>query len=121
MSILDGDGLAPIARGPWPVNQLHSKAISELVTGLDNNGTLLIVAAPFEPISVSPLALISGRRRIQGWPSGTAIDSTETLRFAKLHDIRPMVETFPLTDATSAYEKMMKGEVRFRSVLDLTS
>ena len=96
-----------------------SKSISELVSGLDNNGTLLIVAAPFEPISVNPLDLISGRRRVQGWPSGTALDSTETLRFAKLHNVRPMVEKFPLADVDAAYEKMMKGEVRFRSVLEI--
>ena len=96
-----------------------SKSISELVSGLDNNGTLLIVAAPFEPISVNPLDLISGRRRVQGWPSGTALDSTETLRFAKLHNIRPIVEKFPLADVAEAYERMMKGEVRFRSVLDI--
>jgi alcohol dehydrogenase/propanol-preferring alcohol dehydrogenase len=104
-----------------PATAPNSKSISELVAGLDNNGTLLVVAAPFGPISVSPLALISGRRRIQGWPSGTAVDSTETLRFAQLHGIRPMVEAFPLTEATTAYDKMMKGEVRFRSVLDLAN
>jgi len=96
-----------------------SKSISELVPGLDNSGTLLVVAAAFEPLSVNPLDLISGRRRVQGWPSGSAIDSTQTLQFAKLHRIRPMVETFPLTEATTGYEKMMTGEVRFRSVLDV--
>jgi len=97
----------------------NSKALSGLVGGLGIDGSLLIVAAPFEPIEVSPLALLGGRRRIQGWPSGTASDSADCLAFAKLHRIRARVETFPLEKAETAYAKMMSGEVRFRSVIEL--
>ena len=99
----------------------NAQAIGDLVPGLAIDGTLLIVAAPFEPISFNPLDLLSGRRRIQGWPSGTATDSTDAMRFASQHDIRPMTESFALDDAGQAYDRMMNGEVRFRAVLDLAT
>jgi D-arabinose 1-dehydrogenase-like Zn-dependent alcohol dehydrogenase len=88
-----------------------------LLRGLGRNGCLLIVGAPAEPITLSVGDLISGRRRIQGWPSGVAQDSTDTMAFAALHGIKPMIETFPLAKADDAYARMMGGKVRFRSVL----
>jgi D-arabinose 1-dehydrogenase-like Zn-dependent alcohol dehydrogenase len=97
----------------------NSKAISALVGGLGNDGCLLVVAAPFEPIEVNVLGLIAGRRRIQGWPSGTASDSADCLAFAKRHGVRARIETFPLEKAETAYAKMMSGEVRFRSVIEM--
>ena len=97
----------------------NSKALSGLVGGLGIDGCLLIVAAPFEPMEVSPLALLGGRRRIQGWPSGTASDSADCLSFAKRHGVRARIETFPLEKADAAYTKMMTGKVRFRSVLEM--
>lgn len=97
----------------------NAAAISALVPGLGIDSTLLVVAAPFEPLSINPLDLLSRRARVQGWPSGTAIDSTEALRFAQLHGIKPMIESFPLEDANTAYAKMMDGSVRFRSVLQM--
>jgi len=49
--------------------------------------------------------------------SGTSIDSEDTLAFSALADIRPMVETMPLERAADAYDRMMSGEARFRTVL----
>ena len=63
-----------------------------------------------EPIEASPFLLIFGRRAIQGWPSGTSIDSEDTLGFSSLVDIRPMIETMPLERASEAYDRMMAGE-----------
>ena len=98
----------------------QAQSISALVGGLSPNGKLLIVAAAFEPISVSALELISGRRSIQGWPSGTAKDSEDTLRFSALAGVRPMIEKFPLAKVAEAYERMESGKVRFRAVLTMT-
>jgi D-arabinose 1-dehydrogenase-like Zn-dependent alcohol dehydrogenase len=78
---------------------------------------MVVVGASGEPIEVSPLLLISGRRSIQGWPSGTSSDSEDTMAFSALADIRPMIETMPLERAPEAYEKMMSGHARFRMVL----
>jgi D-arabinose 1-dehydrogenase-like Zn-dependent alcohol dehydrogenase len=75
------------------------------------------VAAPFEPIEVGAIDLLMRDARIQGWSSGTATDSTDAMVFAARHDVRPMIETFPLADASSALEAMQKGTVRFRAVI----
>jgi alcohol dehydrogenase/propanol-preferring alcohol dehydrogenase len=94
-----------------------AKSMTAAVGGLGINGKLLIVAALTEPVEVSPLALIMGRRSIAGWPSGTASDSEDTLAFSALSAIRPMIEVYPLERAPEAYERMMSGKARFRVVL----
>jgi len=94
-----------------------AKAMSAVIDGLGVNGKLLVVGASADPIEVSPVQLISARRSIQGWPSGTAIDSEDTLAFSVLSGVRPMIETMPLERAAEAYERMMSGNARFRMVL----
>jgi D-arabinose 1-dehydrogenase-like Zn-dependent alcohol dehydrogenase len=96
-----------------------SKAMSELVDGLGRNGKMIIVGASPEPIEVSPLQLIQGRKSIQGWASGTAPDSDDTLRFAELSGVRPMIEKFPLAKANEAYARMLSGNAEFRVVLTM--
>ena len=91
--------------------------MSKLVDGLGRNGTLLVVGASPEPIQVSPIQLLGLRRRIQGWPSGTAKDSEETLAFSALNSVASRNEIFPLERAAEAYERMMSGRARFRVVL----
>jgi D-arabinose 1-dehydrogenase-like Zn-dependent alcohol dehydrogenase len=88
-----------------------------LVDGLGRGGTLLVVGAAADPIQVAPLQLIGARRRIQGWPSGTAKDSEETLAFSALSGVASRNEVFPLEQA-NAVLKLMKGSaLRFRAVL----
>jgi D-arabinose 1-dehydrogenase-like Zn-dependent alcohol dehydrogenase len=96
-----------------------AKSISALVGGLVPDGKLLIVGAAPEPLSISALDLIGARRSVQGWPSGTAMDSEDTLRFSALAGVRPMIETFPLTQVAEAYQHMASGKVRFRAVLTM--
>jgi D-arabinose 1-dehydrogenase-like Zn-dependent alcohol dehydrogenase len=96
-----------------------SKSISALVDGLAGNGKLLVVGAGMESLSVTPLQLIGGRKAIQGWPSGTAKDSEETLRFSSLAGVRPMIERYPLDKAAEAYDQMISGRARFRVVLTM--
>ncbi len=89
------------------------------IGGLAVDGKLLIVGASMEPLPVQTLLLIGGRRSVAGWPSGVAADSQETMEFAALTGIRPMIETMPLERVLEAYEKMMSGKARFRMVLTL--
>jgi D-arabinose 1-dehydrogenase-like Zn-dependent alcohol dehydrogenase len=96
-----------------------SKSISALIDGLAGNGKLLIVGAGFESLTVTPLQLIGGRKTIQGWPSGTAKDSEDTLRYSSLSGVRPMIERYPLEKAAEAYEQMISGRARFRVVLTM--
>jgi D-arabinose 1-dehydrogenase-like Zn-dependent alcohol dehydrogenase len=97
----------------------NSKAMSELIDGLGPNGKLMVIGATFDPIEVTPLQLISGSRAIQGWASGTPADSEDTLRFAELSGVRPMIETYPLEQADEAYARMMSGKAQFRVVLTM--
>ena len=96
----------------------HAKSISALVPGLGLEGCLLIVAAPFEPIEVGAIDLLSRDARVQGWSSGTATDSTDAMAFAAKHGVRPMIETWPLDEASKAVAAMMDGTVRFRAVVE---
>jgi D-arabinose 1-dehydrogenase-like Zn-dependent alcohol dehydrogenase len=91
--------------------------MSALMPGIANGGALLIVGASPEPLNISPVDLIQGRRSVLGWPSGTSRDSEDTLAFAALTGVRPMIETFPLQQAAAAFERMITGKVRFRAVL----
>jgi D-arabinose 1-dehydrogenase-like Zn-dependent alcohol dehydrogenase len=97
----------------------NSKAMSSLIDGLGKNGKLMVIGAAFDPIEVTPVQLIMGNRTIQGWASGTAADSEDTLRFAELTGVRPMIETYPLGKAADAYARMMSGDAQFRVVLTM--
>jgi D-arabinose 1-dehydrogenase-like Zn-dependent alcohol dehydrogenase len=92
------------------------ESLAGVVNGLKPRGTLLIVAAAPEPFQVSAFALLSGRR-IVGWPSGSAIDSEDTMNFSALTGVKARTETFKLEQAEEAFQKMMASTVRFRAVL----
>jgi len=94
----------------------HSKAIGAVMGGLKPRGQLLVVAAAMDPLPLVPAMLLSGKR-IQGWPSGTAMDSEDTLRFSALHDVRARIETFPFERVDEAFATVMENRVRFRAVL----
>jgi D-arabinose 1-dehydrogenase-like Zn-dependent alcohol dehydrogenase len=96
-----------------------SKAMSELIDGLGPNGELMVVGATLDAIEVTPLQLITGSKTIQGWASGTPADSEDTLNFAEMSGVRPMIETYPLEEAAEAYARMMSGKAEFRVVLTM--
>ena len=95
----------------------NAPAISALIDGLSPSGTLLVPAAPAEPLTISVLSLISGRRSVAGWYAGTARDAQETLAFSVLSAVHPMIEQYPLGRVAEAYDQMHSGRVRFRVVL----
>jgi len=97
----------------------NSAAITSVVGGLGRDGALVVVAATGEPVEVSPMALIQGRKSVSGWPSGDAKDSEETLDFSAMADVTPEIETFALAEAETAYNRMMNNEARFRAVLTM--
>lgn len=96
-----------------------SKAMSTVVKGLDIDGKLIVLGVSQEPVEVSPLYLIAGRRSIMGWPSGTSMDSQDTMSFCAMTSVRSMNEVFPFDRAPEAYEHMMSGKARFRVVLTM--
>lgn len=96
-----------------------AKAISALVEGLSVNGTLVVPAAPNDPLTIPAASLFMGRRSVLGWYSGTAKDSQDTLEFSALTGVHPMIEKFPLGRVTEAYDRMISGKARFRVVLTM--
>ncbi len=96
-----------------------SKAMSALFNGLSSNGKLVVVGATFDPITVTPIQLITGRKALLGWASGVATDSEDTLQFSALSGIRPMIERYPLENAAEAFQQMISGRARFRVVLTM--
>jgi D-arabinose 1-dehydrogenase-like Zn-dependent alcohol dehydrogenase len=94
-------------------------AMSAVIPGLGRNGKLVIVGVSMDPVQVPTAAMIMSRGSVQGWPSGTAQDSTETLAFSALASVRPMTEEYPLERAGEAYDRMMSGGARFRVVLKM--
>jgi D-arabinose 1-dehydrogenase-like Zn-dependent alcohol dehydrogenase len=93
------------------------KAMSAAIGGLGLNGKMIMVGISEEPVEVPITQFIMGRNSVQGWPSGTAADSTETLAFSALSGVKPMTEEYPLSRAAEAYDRMMSGKARFRVVL----
>ena len=93
-----------------------AEAMSAVAGGLAANGTLMVIGAA-GPIQVSPMLLISGRRSVKGWYSGTSIDSQDTLEFSVHAGVRAMNEVYPLERVEEAYERMLSGKARFRVVL----
>jgi D-arabinose 1-dehydrogenase-like Zn-dependent alcohol dehydrogenase len=95
------------------------KSMSALIGGLGPNGTLVVVGAGQDPIEEPSASLIFGRKRILGWLAGIPTDSEDTLRFAELTGVRPIIETYPLAKAADGYARMLSGKAEFRVVLTM--
>jgi D-arabinose 1-dehydrogenase-like Zn-dependent alcohol dehydrogenase len=93
------------------------KAMSALVGGLGVNGTMVVVGASMDPIEVAPNQLLFGKKGIKGWAGGIPTDSEDTLRFAEMTGVRPMIEKYPFAKAADGYARMMSGKAEFRVVL----
>jgi D-arabinose 1-dehydrogenase-like Zn-dependent alcohol dehydrogenase len=94
-----------------------AEAMAATMGGLAVDGRLIVLGADFKPMPLVTAALIGNRSGIYGWPSGSSIDSEETMRFSAMAGVRPMTETFPLDRAEEAYERMMSNKARFRVVI----
>ncbi len=97
-----------------------AKAISSLVGGLKYKGKLLVIAVPHDNLDFSALPLLMGSRIVAGHYSGYAKDSEDTLKFATMTGIKPMVEVYPLNKVNEAFERMLSNKARFRVVLKMT-
>lgn len=93
-------------------------AMAAVTGGLGVRGTIIVVGAA-DTMQVSPLFLLMGCRSVQGWYSGTSIDSQDTLAFSQQTGVHSMNKIFPLEQAAEAYDHMMSGKARFRAVLSM--
>jgi D-arabinose 1-dehydrogenase-like Zn-dependent alcohol dehydrogenase len=95
------------------------KSMAATIGGLGVDGTLVVLGASQDPIEVSTMMLIGQRRNISGWPSGTATDSEDTLKFSERTGVKAMIESYPLARAAEAYARMMSGKAKFRVVITM--
>ncbi|GAA5886569.1 hypothetical protein JCM16303_006612 [Sporobolomyces ruberrimus] len=96
----------------------NGDAMAKLLGGLAVGGQLLVIALG-DSLTVPMAPLIQKRLSIRGWPSGTAQDSEETVKFAQNAGVECMCETFGLEQVQEAYDRMMEGKARFRCVLKM--
>jgi len=92
--------------------------MSASIGGLGHQGKLVILGVPGDPLKVPAIPLILQKRAVAGWPSGTSIDSEDTLKFSSLFGVKALIEKYPLEKAPEAFERMMSGKARFRVVLE---
>jgi len=95
-----------------------SEAIASVVGGIGADGSVIVVGVPGEPVSVDAQHLIGTAGAVEGWGSGDARDSQDTLEFSSLRAVTPEVERFGLDDVEAAYDRMIENEARFRVVLE---
>lgn len=100
---------------------INGPAMAATIGGLAPRGKLFVLGAAHENIEVPPMALIMGRRAVEGWYSGTSIDAQDTLAFSAQANVQSMNEYYPLEKAPEAYERMISGKARFRVVLTMES
>lgn len=94
-----------------------AEAMAATIGGLSVDGRLVVLGADFKPMQLNGVGLISRRSGVYGWPSGSSMDSEDTMRFSAMAGVRPMTETFPLERAAEAYDRMMSNKARFRVVI----
>lgn len=93
-------------------------AMSAALGGLGYAGNFVVLGVPAKPIQAAVPGMVMQRQSIHGWPSGTAIDSEDTLKFSEITGVLPLIEKYPLERAAEAYARMMSGKARFRVVLE---
>jgi propanol-preferring alcohol dehydrogenase len=99
------------------LKQLGGGDLSPLLSGLRSGGRLVVVGASDQPVNVAPMQLVFDDVRVRGSLTGSAIENEDNLRFAVSQDVRAMTEPRPLGDAAAAYDRMARGDARFRVVL----
>lgn len=88
---------------------------------LKTDGTMILVGVPDQPAPLHPFPLILHRRRIAGSLIGGIRETQAMLDFCATHKIESDVEVIPIQQVNQAYERVLKGDVRFRFVIDMAS
>src|SRR5688572_26729036 len=88
---------------------------------LKTNGVIMCVGVPPKPFSIRPLSLLDGRKSIGGSGIGGISETQEMLDFCAEHDIVSDIEIIDIKNITMAYQRMLKGDVRYRFVIDMAT
>ncbi|RZL46595.1 MAG: NAD(P)-dependent alcohol dehydrogenase [Pedobacter sp.] len=88
---------------------------------LKTNGTHICVGVPTEAMSIQAFSLLGGRKSVAGSGIGGIKETQEMLDFCAEHNIVSDIELIDIKDITTAYERMVKGDVRYRFVIDMAT
>ena len=88
---------------------------------LKRDGTLCLVGAPEHPMRVAAFSLLMGRRSLAGSGIGGIAETQEMLDFCAEHNITSDVEVIDIKDINTAYERMLKSDVKYRFTIDMSS
>jgi len=88
---------------------------------LKRAGTMTLVGAPEEPQGVVAINLLFGRRRLAGSIIGSIRETQEMLDFCAEHGITADVEVIPMQKINEAFDRLAKGDVKYRFVIDMAS
>ena len=88
---------------------------------LDTDGVMICVGAPPTPSQIMAFSLIGGRRSLAGSPIGGIAETQEMLDYCAAHNIVSDVEVIAMAQINEAYERMLKGDVRYRFVIDMAT
>ena len=88
---------------------------------LTTNGKLLVVGLPIEAPKVQPFSLVTNRRSVIGSSIGGMKETQEMLDYCAQHNIVSDIEIIPMQAINEAYTRMLKGDVKYRFVIDLAS
>ncbi len=88
---------------------------------LKTSGTLICVGVPTKPYAIQPFSLLAGRKNIMGSGIGGIPETQEMLDFCAEHNIVCDIEMIDIKDITPSYERMVKGDVRYRFVIDMAT
>ena len=95
--------------------------INAYINLLRRDGTLTLVGAPETPLAVSAFSLLMGRRNLSGSLIGGIPETQEMLDFCGAHHITADVEVIPIQTVNDAYERLLKGDVKYRFSMDMAS
>jgi D-arabinose 1-dehydrogenase-like Zn-dependent alcohol dehydrogenase len=116
--VRDGAGLAGAGGADIVLGTSNSTdAMADTIQGLRPDGRLVVMGADAKPIAVSPLDLLTKRIKIIGSQQNGREYLHEALAFAASGKVRVVTETYRLDEIGKAYERVEKGQVRFRAVV----
>ena len=93
--------------------------VNAYLSVLRRDGVMVMVGVPAKPLEVLAFSLILKRRKLTGSGVGGIRETQEMLDYCALHNITADVETIPIQEVNQAYDRMLKGDVRYRFVIDM--
>ncbi len=88
---------------------------------LNTNGVMVCVGAPPTPAQIPAFNLIINRKSLAGSLIGGLPETQEMLDYCAEHNIVSDVEVIKISEINEAYERMLKGDVKYRFVIDMAS